>query len=114
MGQTKSAGGSSIKATQNIPFEIITPIVQNLTVQGTSIDAEVRTISARSISGTETPYLDQGFESISLNKTNYLTSPRIIASKVNETNKLSTLPGNKSMNLRINLNSVDSRLRPCY
>ena len=112
MGQSKSAGGSSIKATQNIPFEVITPIVQNLTVQGTSINAELRTISASSISGSEIPYLDQGFESISLNKTNYLTSPRIIASKINETNQLSTLPGNKSMNLRINLNSVDSRLSP--
>ena len=112
MGQTKSAGGNSIKATQNIPFEIITPVVQNLTVQGTSIDAQVRTVSASSINGDEIPYLDQGFESISLNKTNYLTSPRIVASKVNETNKLSTLPGNKSMNMRINLNSVDSRLSP--
>ena len=112
MGQTKSAGGSSIRATQNIPFEIITPIVQNLTVQGTSINAEVRTVSSTSISGTEIPYLDQGFEAVSLNKTNYLTSPRIIASKINETNKLSTLPGNKSMNLRVNLSSVDSRLSP--
>jgi len=112
MGQTKFAGGNSIKATQNIPFEIITPVVQNLTVQGTSINAEVRTISASSISGSEIPYLNQGFEPISLNKTNYLTSPRIIASKINETNKLSTLSGNKSMNLRINLNSVDSRISP--
>ena len=112
MGQTKSAGGSSTKATQNIPFEIITPIVQNLTVQGTSINAEIRTISGASISGNEIPFIDQGFESISVNKTNYLESPRIVGSKINETNKLTTLPGNKSMNMRINLNSLDSRLSP--
>lgn len=112
MGQTKSSGGSSIKATQNIPFEIITPVVQNLTVQGTSINAEIRTVSGSSISGNEIPFIDQGFESISINKTNYLTSPRIVCSKINETNNLGTLPGNKSVNMRINLNTVDSRLSP--
>jgi hypothetical protein len=112
MNQTKSAGGYSIKATQNIPFELITPVVQNLTVQGTSISAEVRTVSGSSISGNEIPFVDQGFETVSLNKTNYLSSPRIICSKINETNKLGTLPGNKSMNLRINLDSVDSRVSP--
>jgi hypothetical protein len=112
MNQTKSSGGYAIKATQNIPFEIITPVVQNLTVQGTSIDSEVRTVSGSSISGNEIPFADQGFEPISINKANYLTSPRIVCSKVNETNRLSTLPGNKSLNLRVNLNTIDSRLTP--
>ena len=114
INQTKSAGGYSIKATENIPFELITPVVQNLTVQGTSINAEVRTVTGSSISGNEVSFNDAGFETISLNKTNYLSSPRIICSKVNETNKLSTLslPGNKSMNLRIILDSVDTRVSP--
>ena len=112
INQTKTAGGYNIKATQNIPFELITPVVQNLTVQGTSINAEVRTVSGSSISGNEVPFADQGFETVSINKTNYLTSPRIICSKINETNNLGTLPGNKSMNLRINLDSTDSRVTP--
>jgi hypothetical protein len=63
VNQTKTAGGYNTKATQNIPFEAITPVVQNLTVQGTSINAEVRTISGSSISGNEIPFVDQGFES---------------------------------------------------
>jgi len=96
-----------LKQLKTIPFEIITPVVQNLTVQGTSIDSEVRTVSGSSISGNEIPFADQGFEPISINKANYLTSPRIVCSKVNETNKLSTLPGNKSLNLRVNLNTID-------
>jgi len=112
MGSTKSTGGYNIKATQNIPFEIITPVVQNLTVQGTSIGAEVRTVTGSSISGNEVPFVDTGFEPVSLNKTNYLTSSRIICSKVNETNKLGVLPGNKSMCLKINLDSVDPRVSP--
>ena len=111
-GETKTAGGSVTKATQNIPFEIVHPIVQTLTVPGTTLSAEMRTVSATSISGNEIPYVNQGFESISLNKTNYFSTPRLVASKVNETAKLAGIPGNKSMNLRINLGTVDSRLSP--
>ena len=112
IGDTKSTGGKSVRATQNIPFELITPVVQTMSVQGTSLNAQLRSTTSSSISGSEIPYVSSGFENVTLNKTNYLTTPRIIASKVNETNKLSTEPGNKSMNLRINLNSVDSRLSP--
>jgi hypothetical protein len=112
LNQTKSAGGYNIKASQNMPFEIITPMVQNVTVTGTSLSSEMRTISASSISGNEIPFIDTGFDNITLNQVNYLDSPRMIASKVNETQYLSTLPGNKSMNLRVFLNTLDSRLSP--
>ena len=33
LSNTKSTGGYNVKATQNIPFEIITPIVQNVTTK---------------------------------------------------------------------------------
>ena len=109
---TKSAGGAEVHATQNIPFELITPNVQNLTVPGTTISAELRTVSAQSISGSEIPYRDQGFEPITLNNTNYLTSPRIVASKVNETAKLGTMPGNKSLAMTVNMDTLDTRVSP--
>ena len=112
LNQTKSTGGFNIRATQNIPYEIITPVVHNLTVQGTSLSAELRSISGTSVSGNEISYVDNGFESIALNKSNYYNSPRIIASKVNESNKLSTLPGNKSLNMRLSLNTIDTKLSP--
>jgi hypothetical protein len=110
--QTKSTGGYNIRATQNMPFEIVTPLVQNLTVQGTSLSAEVRTITGQSLSGNEIPFTDVGFEPITINAPNYLDSTRIIASKVNEDDKLSNLPGNKSMNMRLILGAVDTRLSP--
>ena len=110
--QTKSTGGTNIKATQNMPFEVITPLVQNLTVQGTSLSAEVRTVTGKSLSGTEIPFADIGFEPITINAPNYLDSTRIIASKVNEDNKLSNLPGNKSMNLRLTLGTTNTYLSP--
>ena len=112
INQTKSAGGYNIKASQNMPFEIITPMVQNITVRGTNISAELRTITGKSISGTEIPYVNNGFEQIAINETNYLNSPRLVASKVNEDNKLATLPGAKSLNMRLLLNTVDTRVSP--
>ena len=110
--QTKSGGGYSIRATQNIPFEIITPIVQNLTVQGTSLSAECRTVTGTSISGNEIPFIDTGFESISINSPNYLSSPRLICSRINEVSNLPDVPGNKSLNMRLRLDTTNTYLSP--
>ena len=41
-----------------------------------------------------------------------MNTPRIIASNINQTNNLSTLPGNKSLNMRVNLSTTDSKLSP--
>ena len=112
MGETKSTGGNNIKATQNIPFEILTPQIQHVTVRGTNIDGEVRTVSSTSISGSERPYIDQGFEAISIDSPNYFSTPRLIASKVNEDAKLTGLTGNKSLNMRLNMGTTDDRVSP--
>ena len=109
---TKSTGGYNVKATQNIPFEIITPSVQTVTVEGTSLTAELRSTTSKSLSGNELPYLDTGFESIALNQANYLDSPRMIASKVNEDAKLLNTTGQKSMNMRLLMNTTDTRVSP--
>jgi hypothetical protein len=112
VGQTKSAGGYDIRATQNMPYEVITPVVQNLTVKGTALTAEVRTTTGKSISGNEIPFLDAGYESVALNESNYMTSPRLVASKINEDAKLSEVTGSKSLNMRLFLNTTDSRVSP--
>ena len=109
---TKSGGESRITASQNIQFEVLTPNVQTIIPKGTSINSRVRTISARSVSGTETSFEDQGFETITLNESNYFDDPRMIASKVNESSKLSSLPGNKSLNIQCDLNSNSSDISP--
>ena len=112
INKTKSAGGVDIKATQNIPYEIITPQVHNTTVTGTSIGAAIRTVSSVSLSGNEIPYIDNGFQGITLNTANYLATPRAIYSNINETNFLTDIPSNKSLNMRVSLESGDSRITP--
>jgi len=112
MGITGSTGGPNIKATQNMPFEIITPIIQNVTTRGTSISAEVRTVTGQSLSGNEIAYLDVGFEPVVPNTPNYLNSTRLICSKVNEDAKLTNIEGAKSMQMRVNLVTTDSHISP--
>ena len=49
LSNTKSTGGYNVQASKNIPFEIITPIVQNVTVKGTSLTAELRSTTSSSL-----------------------------------------------------------------
>ena len=119
VNQTKSSGGKQIKASQNMPFEIIVPNVANTTVQGTNLTAELRTVSGSSLNdgsgeGAQIPFIDQGFEPINLGRSNYMSSPRMIASRINETNntQIQALPGDRSLSLKLNLSTVDNRLSP--
>ena len=68
--------------------------------------------TSKSLSGSELAYLDTGFETITFNEPNFLETPRMVASKVNEDAKLADRPGAKSMNMRLFLNTTDSRVSP--
>ena len=109
---TKRAGGSNVKASQNVQFETLTPSIETLLPNATSLGGRVRTISATSIDGSEQSFVDQGFESLSLNSMNHFETPRMVASKVNEDKQLSDLPGNKSMTFEFLLNSADNNVSP--
>ena len=110
--ETKRTGGSEVKATYNVPFEIITPDIQTISPKMTSLSASARTVSGQSIDGSEAPYEDKGFQPIALGAQNFFNSPRIIASKVNEDARLQNLPGRKSFSINMNLLSVESKLSP--
>jgi len=119
LNQTKSTGGFGAKATQNMQYEIITPQIQNLTLPGTNINASMRSISGTSLGdgsadGTDLPFVVQGRDALTLNNSNYLTSPRIIASRVNETNaaSLQDLPGERSLNITLELTTDNEFLSP--
>ena len=109
---TKSTGGDFISATQNVPFETVTPMIHNVTIRGTNVTGELRTTTGQSMSGTEIPWVDNGFEPITLNSNNYMNTPRLIASQVNEDAKLTNVTGNKSAQLRLFLNTTTSKLSP--
>jgi len=110
--QTKTGGEENIQASQNIQFEVLTPNIQTLSPKGTNINSRVRTVTARSVSGVETSFVDKGYSSIVLNESNYFDNPRMIASKVNEDSKLTDLPGSKSLNIQCDLDSNDPDISP--
>ncbi len=110
--ETKKTGGDGIEATYNVPYEIVTPNVSTISPKFTTISSSARSISGMSINGSETPYVDKGFQPVSLNTQNYFDTPRVIASKVNEDARLQNLPGRKSFTLNMNLLTADSRLSP--
>lgn len=105
-------GGADVRASQNIMFESITPNVNTLNFEDTFIETQVRTISATSIDGNESSFIDQGFELISLNNDTLFETPRMIASKVNEDAKISELPGAKSFTLEFILETENVNVSP--
>ena len=110
--QTKNGGDVDVRASQNIQYEVLTPNFQTLSPKGTSITSRVRSVTARSMSGIETSFVDKGYQGITLNDSNYFVSPRMIASKVNEDSKLTSLPGYKSLNIQCDLASDDVNISP--
>jgi hypothetical protein len=112
LNSTKSTGGSNINATQNIAFEVARPIVQTVVHPETQLNAEIKTTSGTSISGSEISFENEEFVPLSLDEDNYFSTPRIVASRVNETTKLTNNLQNKSMEVRFNLATADNRLSP--
>ena len=115
--ETKRAGGINVKSTKNLQFELIHPNVQVFTPSESTITSNVRTISATSIGGyqngtAEASFEDKGFEPVVINENNYFDNPRMVASRVNEEQFVSELPGSRSLTLELNLNTNNRDISP--
>ena len=108
----RSLGGTECIATQNIQFNEINPQFNVLVPDKTNVTSTLRTVSGTSVDGTEASFVDKGFESVSLNDFNQFDSPRIVCSRVNETNNLSSLPRSKSLTLGIRMETENNNLSP--
>jgi hypothetical protein len=101
---TGDVGGTAVTATRNILFDVIHPVIGNVTPPFTTITAQMRKTGGRTLEGSETEY---GLAStsntigVTLNQDYYMTSPGMIASSINETNEMS---GSKSFVLELTLN----------
>tara|TARA_B100002019_G_scaffold285718_1_gene295106 strand:+ start:108 stop:7211 length:7104 start_codon:yes stop_codon:yes gene_type:complete len=107
-----SFGGSDCRATQNIQFNEIIPYFNYINPENTSISAILRTVSGTSAGGNEASFIDQGFEDVSLNQPNRLTTPRLVCSRINETERLSALTRSRSLTLGIKMETTSDRLSP--
>ena len=105
-------GGNQIFVSQNIQYNQIYPRINHITPGQTALSARTRTVSGTSAGGNEVSFLDQGFENIQLNTINPLSTPRLVASPINETERLDDLPLNRSNTIAIRLLSGDKNLSP--
>ena len=106
-------GGNSVNATKNIQFDAIVPNYGLVTPGGvTEASASVRTVSGTSVDGTEASFLDQGYQPIQLNTLNEFTTPRLVASKVNEDQYLTAMARNKSFTTAIKFNTTNQNVSP--
>ena len=109
----QNVGGSDIFASQNYQFNNVIPQFSVLTPsESTTISAQVRTVSGTSAGGGEIPFIDQGYEPVTLNEPNALNSPRLICSRINENTRLTGLPLNRSFTLGVRMQTTDPNLSP--
>ena len=109
----REVGGKNCVISQNIQYSSITPLFNVFSPEDTKVSTQIRSVTGTSVSGNESSFLDLGFEPIELNTLNSLNSPRLLASNVNEQNRLGDLPNNKSLTLAIKLeNGGDEYMSP--
>ena len=108
-----SVGGADIHSTRNLQYSTVEPRMNVITPgESTTISAKIRTVSGTSAGGNEQSFLDKGYESVEIDQLNKLSTARMLASKVNETSRLTAMPKNKSFTYALDLTSGDSNLSP--
>lgn len=109
----KSIGGTNVFASQNFQYNAVIPQFNVITPGDTTfVNAQLRSVSGTSAGGSEISFIDQGYESVELNQINRLSSTRLVCSEINETNRLTDLPKNRSTTLAVQFSSQDSNLSP--
>ena len=109
----RSLGGTNAFASQNFQYNSIIPQFNVITPgETTFINAQLRSVSGTSAGGSEVSFIDQGYESVELNQINRLSSTRLVCSEINETNRLTDLPKNRSTTLAVQFSSQDPNLSP--
>ena len=106
-------GGDKAHATRNIQFDSILLDYNIRTPSSvTGATGSIRTVSGTSIGGNEASFIDQGYEPIQLSTLNKLTTPRLVCSKVNETEYLDNIERNKSFTTAITFSTGNENVSP--
>jgi hypothetical protein len=107
---TGYVGGLSAYATDNVQFDTLQPIVQTQNFSETNTEFVIKSTSGRSVDGSEVPYIKQtDGDYVLANQSNDYTSPRVIASEVNESSFLS---GDKSIGLTAIMTTTNDSVSP--
>ena len=109
---TGDVGGTAVTATRNIMFDVIQPVAGTMAPATTSISANIRTTTGRTLEQSETDFAlstASKQKPAELNTDYYLTAPAIVASAINETNEMS---GSKSFSMNIAIETPSDHISP--
>ena len=109
---TGDVGGSSVTATQNRLFDVLQMQVGHVIHPETTLSANIRTTSGKSVHGSETPFSLKGTSStrsVVLGDNIYFTTPQVVASGINQTNEMS---GSVSFVSNMTMSSKNKNLSP--
>ena len=81
---TGNFGNSGIKATENIQYTTIQPIIQQQLFPNTQLTHSITTTSGKSIHGTETPFIISSQFAVSANENNKLNTIQLVANQRTE------------------------------
>ena len=111
----KFGGGSEVFAGKNANYSSIS-LNEDFIISPpkTQVTAKLRSVSQKSIDGSEVGYVDQGYEDIDPFGRTQLSSLRTVASKENEVEFLNStsFEGQKSLTLELTLETSDSKVSP--
>jgi len=109
-----TSGGYNATATQNIQFEQVYPQIQMTVYPETDIATRVNAVSGTSIQDgnnvEQASFINDGvYYDLIANEDNYFDEPKLVASVVNESAKLS---GSKSLNLQLLMTTENQNVSP--
>jgi hypothetical protein len=106
-------GGTEVRSSENIQFNTIIPQISVVNPSAvTSSLAQIRTISGTSVNGTESSFVDLGYEPVEIGVANNLNSTRIVCSNINEQTYLGSVLRNKSFTVKVDLSTTDQNVSP--
>lgn len=103
-------GGTNIRASRNYQYDSIQPAVQIQNFSETAVNFGIKTISGKAVDGNQGPYVaENNFIGILANENNSFSTPRMIASELNETEFIG---GDKSVSMNVTMSTTNDSLTP--
>ena len=115
---TMAGGGTTMTASQNVAWDVVTPLVNNQTQPQCSIISRVKGTQATSCgpdsdgsnAGLETSFVkDVAWSDVTINEENYFPKTKVIANQLNEVNRMSNV---KSFTMELDLETEVTHLSP--
>ena len=101
---TTSGGGLNVTSTVNYQYDLVVPYIENLVPQSTTITAQMKQTSGKSLAGGETPYnKENSYSDITLKENNFLAAPNVVTYAAK---------GTKSAQMKITMSSDNNYVSP--